>query len=242
MLLENKIALITGAGRGIGKATAKVLAEEGALTVLLGRNIEPLRQVKSEIEGKGGKADCIVCDLRDESQITAAITYVLKKYDRIDILINNAAITVGSTFLETPLETFDEHFLVDFRAPMLLTRLILPGMINNSDGVIVNVSAAEGERGGPGASAYASAKAALINLTKSVGEEVKGLKVRINSVCPGPVDTELFHASATHEYEIRRGGDLMPPETVANAILYLASDMSRGMNCQIIKVRGANRW
>ncbi len=242
MLLENKIALITGASRGIGRATTFALADEGALVVLLGRKEETLRQVASEIGSRGGSADVAVCDLNDEEQIRNAAGHILQNHGRVDILINNAAIVTEMPFLEMPLEMFDEQMHVDFRAPVLMIRELLPSMITNGSGAIVNVAAAVGERGGPGSFAYAAAKAALINLTRSVGEEVKSLGVRINCVCPGPVDTELFRTSANREYEIKRGGDIMKPETVANTILYLASDLSRGMSCQTVTVRGANRW
>lgn len=242
MLLENKIALITGASRGIGRTAALALADEGALVVLLGRKEETLQRVKSEIESKGGEADAAVCDLSDEEQLVAAAGRVLQAYGRVDILVNNAAILTEMPFLEMPLEVFDEQMRVDFRAPMLMIREFLPSMITNNSGTIVNVAAAVGERGVPGSFAYAAAKAALINLTRSVGGEVKGLGVRINCVCPGPVDTELFRRSVNREYEIKRGGDIMKPETVANTILYLASDLSRGMSCQTVTVRGANRW
>ncbi len=242
MLLENKIALITGAGQGIGKAIAFALAGEGAFTVLLDRNKDALERVRSEIEGMGGKAALSLCDLREETQIYSAVEKVLKEYGRIDILINNAAISVEMPFLKMPQEVFDEQFSVDFRAPMLLLRLVLPSMMENKSGTVVNISAAAGERGGAGACAYASAKAALTNLTKSVGEEVKGGGVRINCVCPGPVDTEMFQKSSIREYEMKHGGDITSPEAVANTVLYLASDMSRGMSCQAVTVRGANRW
>lgn len=242
MLLENKIALITGASRGIGRATAIALADEGALVVLLGRNEGTLQKVRSEIELMGGRADIEVCDLSDKEQIISAAQNVLQKYKRIDVLVNNAAISKELPFLDMTLDTFDELMRVDFHAPMLMMKEVLPSMVKNNSGAIVNVGAAVGERGGPGTSAYAAAKAALINLTRSVGEEVKRLGVRVNCVCPGPMNTELFRASSTCEYEMKRGGDFTRPETVANTILYLASDMSRGMNCQIVTVRGANRW
>ena len=242
MLLENKIALITGASRGIGRDTAITLAGEGALTILLGRHKDTLQKVKEEIESAGGKAAIAVCDLSDEKQIKETSEKLLKDYGCIDILVNNAGITIEGSFLELPTESFDTQMLVNVRAPMLLMHAFIPAMLKKGEGAIVNIAAGVGVRGCPGASAYATSKAALINLTLSVGEEVRRQGVRLNCICPGPVDTDMFRNSTLHDYEMKRGGDVTKPGTIANAVLFLASDMTKSLTCQNVIVRGASRW
>lgn len=242
MLLENKTALITGASRGIGRETALTLAGEGAAVILLARGEAELNKVKAEIETAGGKTDCVVCDLADENQVKAASAEILSKYGNIDILINNAGITREGAFLEMPEEDIDIQMKVNVKAPMLLMRAFLPGMLEKESGCIVNIASGTGVRGCPNAAGNAMSKAALINLSQSVGEEYRRRGIRINAVSPGPVDTELFRDSALHEYEMKRGGDVTKPSTVANTVLFLVSDMTRTIACQNVMVRGSSRW
>jgi len=138
------------------------------------------------------------------------------------------------------LSDFDSVMQVAFRAPTILVKEIVPAMIKNGSGAVVNIASGAGLRGLPGSSAYAAAKAALINFTKTTGEEVLRQGVRVNCVCPGPI--ELAPGYGTSEQLRKNDTDLIKAKTVANMVLYLASDMSKGVNCQVITVRGANRW
>ena len=242
MLLENKIALITGASRGIGREIALTLADEGALTILLARHEDTLANVKAEIEAAGGKAAVVVCDLSDEQQIHSASEKILSDFGSIDVLVNNAGITAEGPFLDMPMKDMDMQMLVNVRAPMLLMRAFIPGMLKKGAGAIVNIASGTGVRGCPGASANAVSKAALINLTLSVGEEYRRQGVRMNCVSPGPVDTDMFRNSTLHDYEMKRGGDVTKPTTIANAVLFLTTDMSKSFTCQNLIVRGASRW
>jgi len=240
MLFVNKIALVTGAGRGLGRATAMALADEGAVVLLLGRKKDTLFEVQDEIKAMGGKADIVCCDLTLETQILSSIEKTINIYGRIDILVNNAAMAKEILFMEMKPKLFNEVICVDFYAPVILCRALLPFMIKNKGGVVVNVASGAGQRGLPGSSAYAAAKAALINFTKTVGGEVRNHGVRMNCICPGPMEPRTGFGES--EKLRMHDTDLIKPETVVNTILYLASDMSNGVSCQVITARGANRW
>ena len=242
MLLEGKTALITGAGRGIGKAVAEKLAAEGATAVLVGRTMETLKAVEAEIHASGGKADSFVCDVRSWESVQALAAAVAEKYGTIDILVNNAGISKEMPFLEMPIEVFDEICEMNLRSVMLMMKAVLPYMAEQKSGNVVNIGSGAALRGLPGSAAYASAKAGVVCLTQAVGDEVRPLGIRVNVICPGPVDTELFRKSERREFILEAGGDVFQPETVANGVLFLASELSEGMNSQTLVMRGFNRW
>jgi NAD(P)-dependent dehydrogenase (short-subunit alcohol dehydrogenase family) len=242
MLLEGKVALITGAGRGIGKAIALNFANEGALVVLSGRNESALNDVKNEIEAKGKQAVAITADLAKEDQVSKLIAETLNLHQRIDILINNAGISKEMPLVEMPMAIWDQIMEINLRAVVLCTKAVLPGMIERKCGNIVNIASAAGLRGLPGSTAYAASKAAVICLGQALGDELRPYGIRVNSICPGPVDTELFKQSERREFILQAGGDVFLPETIASGALYLASDMSKGMSSQVLVIRGFNRW
>ncbi|MHB1314377.1 MAG: SDR family NAD(P)-dependent oxidoreductase [Christensenellales bacterium] len=242
LLLKDKVAVITGASAGIGKAIALKFADEGALVVLTARNQKNLEALRQEIEAKGQKAMVVPADLRRQDEVENVFSAVLKEYGRIDILVNNAGITKELPLAEMPMEMWDEILETNLRAVVLCTKAALPPMIAQRSGNIVNIASSAGVRGLPGSSAYSASKAAVIALTQSVGDENRLNGLRVNVICPGPVDTEMFQKSSKREYILKQGGDVFEPETMANAALFLASDMSKGMNSQTILIRGFNRW
>lgn len=242
MLLKEKTALITGAGTGIGKAVALKMAEEGAEVILVGRRAEPLLAVQEQILQAGGKAGYYLCDVRNQDEIAQMAETVIKQYEKLDILVNNAGISKEMPFLEMPVETFDEICETNLRSVMLMMKAFLPCMKEQKSGNIVNIGSGAAIRGLPGSAAYSVSKAGVICLTQAVGDEVRPLGIRINAICPGPVDTELFQKSERRNYILSAGGDLFKPETVANGVVFLASDLSEGMNSQVMIMRGFNRW
>ena len=242
MLLENKIALITGASRGIGKAIALKMAEEGATAILVGRKMESLKAVEEEISKAGGKADCFTCDVKENDQVVAMVQDIIKKYERIDILVNNAGISKEMPFLEMPIEVFDEICEMNLRSVMLMMKAVLPYMAEQKSGNVVNIGSGAALRGLPGSAAYAASKAAVVCLTQAVGDEMRKDGIRINAICPGPVDTELFQKSERRDFILSAGGDLFQPSEVANAAVFLASDLSGCTNSQTLVMRGFNRW
>ena len=244
MLLDNKTALITGAGRGIGKGIAKVFAKNGALVILSGRTKATLDEAAEEIRAEGGKAECIPCDVTDEAKVRKMTEEIIARFGRLDILVNNAGISREMPFTEMPIEVFDEIMTTNMRSVMLVTKAVLPHMIDQSYGRIINIASAAGLRGLPGSTAYSASKAAVICFTQSLGDEVRKVcrDIRINAICPGPVDTEMFQKSERREFILAAGGDVNSCETMGDAALFLASDMSGCMNSQVLNLRGFNRW
>ncbi len=242
MILENKIAIITGANRGLGKAIATKFASEGATVILVGRKEEALKRVKAEIEDLGNKADYELADVTNYDDVQKMVKSVVTKYGAIDILINNAGISKEIKLMDIPLETWYEIIDVNLNSVAIVTKAVLPVMAERKSGNIVNISSAAALRGLPGSCAYAASKAGVLCLSQALGDEVRPLGIRVNAVCPGPIDTELFQKSERREFILAAGGDVFTPETIANGVLFLASDLSQGMSSQVLTMRGFNRW
>lgn len=242
MLLKDKIALITGAGSGLGRAIAEKLSGEGAVVLLTGRKTETLTETESVIRKNGGTAHSYIADLSVDSQIRDLAAQVLKDFSHLDILVNNAGISKEYTLLDMPVEIWDEIYQVNLRSVMLLTKSFLPSMVNRRMGNIVNIGSGAALRGLPGSIPYAVSKAGVVCFTQTLGDEVRKYGIRTNVICPGPIDTEMFKKSAVRDFILAGGGDVFSPETVANAVLYLASSLSEGMNSQTLTLRGFNRW
>ena len=243
-LLKDKIALVTGAGRGIGKGIALQYAQNGAKVYLSGRREEPLLELKREIKKAGGLAEVVLFDVTKQEEILAGVDSILKREGRIDILVNNAGISREMPFLEMPVETFDEIMTGNMRSVMLVTRAVLPHMIEKKYGRIVNIGSGAALRGLPGSCAYSASKAAVIAFTQALGDEIRKVEknIRINAICPGPVDTEMFQKSERREFILAAGGDVTSVEEMGYAAVYLASDLSGVMNSQVLVLRGFNRW
>ncbi len=242
MYLEGKVAFITGAGRGIGKAIALRFAEEGADLVVTGRNRAALDELKPEIQARGRRLLVLPGDVTDENRVREMVSEAEAEFGHVDVLVNNAGISMEKPLLEMPMDVWDKIIAINLRGTVLCTKAILPGMIARASGTIVNIGSAAGLRGLPGSTAYSASKAAVIAFSQSLGDEIRGKGVRINVLCPGPVDTELFQKSAVRNFIVANHGDIFKPEEVASTALYLASDMSSGMNSQVLTLRGYNRW
>ena len=243
-MLQGKTALITGGSRGIGKGIALKFAQQGARILLVGRKLSGLEPAAEEIRAQGGQAACFQADVSQAGQVEKLAQAVLEQEGRVDILVNNAGISKEMPFLEMPIETFDEIMTTNMRSVMLVTRAFLPGMLERKAGSIINIGSGAALRGLPGSAAYSASKAAVACVTQALGDEVRKLErnIRINAICPGPVDTELFQKSERREFILQAGGDVFSTETMGDAALFLASDMSKGMNSQVLVLRGFNRW
>ncbi len=241
-LVQDKIVVVTGANRGLGKAIAEVFAWEGAVVLLLGRSRDALLEVEEELRTKGGRADHCVCDLSTDEHIYAAVDEILKKYGRIDVLVNNAGIETDLPFIKMPMELFDEMMRFNFRQLAVMTKAVLPAMMERKYGSIVNIASAAGERGLPESTAYSASKAAVINFSQTLAEELRPYHIRVNCLNPGLLDTELFWQSATKDYLLEKCGDIISLETLGYSAVFLASDLSDGLTCQSVTVRGISRW
>jgi len=242
MLLKGKVAFVTGAGRGIGKAIALRFAEEGASLVVCARTRSPLQAVAETIQSTGRPCLSEVMNVAAEEQVTNLVRKAIDQLGAIDILVNNAGISNPKPFLQTTNTDWAEAINVNLMGIVFCTRAVLPHMLARGSGAIVNIASAAGLRGLPGSPAYTASKSAAIGFTHALAEELSGTGVRVNVICPGPIKTELLDSSAVKDFVLKNKAHLMPPEDVAGTVLYLASDLSGGLNSQMICVRNSNRW
>jgi len=231
--LAGKVAVITGASSGIGAATAKLFAQRGASLVLTGRNRDNLEKVASECEGASNKPLTIIANLDKESEVANIVKETVDKMGSLDILVNNAGILEMGTIENTSLEQYDRIMNTNVRAIYQLTMLAVPHLIK-TQGCIVNVSSVNGVRSFPGVLAYNISKSALDQFTRCVALELAPKKVRVNSVNPGVIITDLqrrggldedtytkFLERSRETHALGRPGE---PEEVAQSIAFLASD------------------
>ncbi|MDN7240916.1 SDR family oxidoreductase [Planococcus sp. N028] len=193
LLLTGKVALVTGGGRGIGRETSLLLASYGANVAVCARNEEECNEVVQAIEQQFGlEAIAVICDVGDEGAVDQAIEQVKQRFGKIDILINNAGVMSMKPLTELSVEEWKRVHDINVHAPFYLCKAVVPEMIERREGVIINISSIWGTKGGPNRSAYISSKHAIIGFSKALGEELKPYGVRVNAVCPGPVDTQMM--------------------------------------------------
>lgn len=242
-LLEGRVALVTGSGRGIGRAIAVAFAEQGATVALHGRDLARLESARDEIGQAGGEAFIVAGDLTDDVACRRVVTEAIERGGRIDVLVNNAGISRELPFVEMPLAVWDEIIAVNLRSVMVCTQEVVRHMIERGGGgTIVTIASASAIRGLPGSTAYSAAKAGVVGFCQALGDELRPHGIRVNSLCPGPVDTELFRQSERRDFILAAGGDVFDPATIASGALFLASELSSGMSSQVLTMRGFNRW
>lgn len=240
MMLDGKVALVTGAGRGIGRAVALAFAREGAAVAISSRTESELRSVADEIAALGARARYFVVDLAG-SEITL-VDEVVDHFGRLDILVNNAAISESRPLVDTSLEDWNRTMDTNLTSVFLLTKAAIRHMVGQKSGRVINIASGAGLRGLPNDAAYAASKAGVIAFTFSVAGEVFDSGVRVNVVCPGPVRTKQLAASGNRDFVLRQGQTMMEPDDVAGAALFLASSLSGDMNGQALNVRTTSRW
>jgi NAD(P)-dependent dehydrogenase (short-subunit alcohol dehydrogenase family) len=242
--LEGKIAIVTGSGAGIGEATAKLFAKEGATVVLVARRENTLQRVKSEIEAQGGKAVYVAADLSTMEGCAKVVDSTVAQFGRIDILVNNAGIAdKHRSTLNTTDEWWAEVIAINQTSVFRMSRETLKHMVKQGKGSIVMVSSIGGYFGSAGA-AYSASKSAVIGLGKNIAMQYAGKGIRCNTICPGPTPTELNTPDkiASFDQEMMeitaRHMDFTCPEAEAidqaYAILFFASDESKGVTGQLL--------
>jgi 3-oxoacyl-[acyl-carrier protein] reductase len=214
--LEGKVAIVTGAGRGIGKAISVVLAASGCRVALAARTHAELENVKTEIQQAGGNAVRIPTDLTRDDDISGLVDGTLKEWGTVDILVNNAGWGKRAPVVRAKVEEWDQTFKVNLRAPMMLSRLVLPTMIPKGEGAVINIGSVAGKSGEANAAAYAASKFGLIGFTQSLYEEVREYGIKVAIILPGFVDTPLIPPT--------RGLDrdkMIRPEDIAAAVVFV---------------------
>lgn len=243
MEFKGKVAIITGASRGIGKAIAVSFAKAGATVVLCATNAGLLEQVSSEIaSGSGTKPQAFTFDVRDSKMIDEAVKKTLDTHGRIDILVNNAGITRDQLLAMMPEESWDEVLSINLKSAFLFTKAVTKPMIRARSGRIINIGSVVGLMGNAGQANYAASKAGLIGLSKSAAKELAKRNITVNVIAPGFIQTDMTRKLGdkvqTELLEVIPLGRLGEPEDVANLALFLASDHSSYITGQVIQVDG----
>jgi NAD(P)-dependent dehydrogenase (short-subunit alcohol dehydrogenase family) len=237
--LASKVAIVTGASRGIGRAISVALAKEAATVVLAARSIEKLQETADKIEEAGGKAEIVVTELTKEESIKNLIKTTNEKFSRLDILINNAGVTHSAKLEQTATEDWQRCININARAPFILCREALPLLRKSQAAYIINIASVVSVKGYPLQSAYTSSKHALRGMTISLSEELKGSNIRVHLLCPGGVDTDMV-GSVRPDIPKK---DLIKPEEIAELVLYLVTHKGNAVIDELhIRRAAATPW
>jgi 3-oxoacyl-[acyl-carrier protein] reductase len=242
MGLEGRVALVTGASQGIGRACALVLAESGADVALASRNLEKLHSVAQEIEAMGRRALPVALDVADDDSVREGVGKVQTAWERIDILVNNAGITRDNLLMRMKPEDWEVVIRTNLQGAYHCIHAVLPGMVRRRSGRIINITSVVAQLGNPGQANYIASKAGLIGLTKAVAAEVASRSITVNAVAPGFVDTAMTRSLPE---EARRKilslvplGRMGTDREVALAVRFLASDDAAYITGHVLNVNG----
>jgi 3-oxoacyl-[acyl-carrier protein] reductase len=242
VLLDGKVALVTGASRGIGRAIAKEFASQGAKVALCARSVDALQAVADEIAAAGGCAQPYALDVSSADGVRAVVEAVTEHFGRLDILINNAGITRDGLIARMKDDAWEEVLNTNLRGAFYLTRAAAKIMMRQRCGKIVNISSVVGLTGNPGQANYAASKAGLIGMTRSVAKELGSRNIQVNAIAPGFIVTDMtdslpeaLKAKLLEQIPLGRLGQ---PEEIAKAALFLASDWSDYVTGQVLAVCG----
>ena len=241
-LMQNRIAFITGASRGIGRACSLGLSSAGARVVLAARRVDQLEQVAAEIRSAGRDAFVVEMDLSVPDSVRSAISKASKEFGRIDILVNNAAITRDGLAVRMKQEDWEAVLATNLTGAFIATQQVLLSMMRERWGRIINITSVVGEAGNPGQANYVASKAGLIGLTKSLAQEMASRNITVNAVAPGFIDTDMTQALPPELKEkilaaipLKRLGT---PGDVAAAVKFLASDEAAYITGHVLNVNG----
>lgn len=251
--LQNKLALITGGGRGIGRAIALLFAQHGARIAVAARTREQVESVAQEI---GDNAFALVCDVSSPESVTEMFAELRERSGRdADVLVNNAGVAESAPFVNTSDELWQRHLAINLSGTFYCTRAALPAMLEHRWGRVINIASIAAKTGAPYIAAYAASKHGVLGLTRSVALEVAASGVTVNAICPGYVDTEMVERGV-ERITARTGrtaeealdalkrmspqNRLVTPEEVASLALLLASEDGRGINGQGINIDGGS--
>ena len=242
MQLKDKVAIITGGGRGIGKAISIAYAAEGASVVIAARSAAQLEEVSKEITTQGGEALAVPTDLRIREEVETLVQKTVDQFGRIDILVNNAGINPRGLFLDSTDEEWEQGWQINVMGVVYCCRAALPIMQQQGSGNIINVGSGMGQVGRSNLSVYCASKAALHGLTQSIAEEVWENGIIANVLIPGPVKTELSKPAWESSGTFRAQSDPWkePEQVVASALFLATQSPATGMTGQILSIMRRN--
>jgi 3-oxoacyl-[acyl-carrier protein] reductase len=242
-MLTGKIAVVTGASRGIGRQIALTLAEKGAAVIVnYNGSAAKAEEVVSEIQAAGGQAEAVQCNVSDFEKAAELMNYVVKKYGRVDILVNNAGITRDNLLMKMSEEDFDAVINTNLKGAFNCIRHISRQMLKQRSGRIINIASVSGVLGNAGQANYSASKAGVIGMTKSVARELASRGITANAIAPGFVDTEMTQVladnvkeAAVEQIPMKRFGST---KDIANTVAFLASEEAGYITGQVICVDG----
>jgi len=242
MRFQGKIAMVTGAARGIGKAISLAFAREGADLALLDYNLEVLSETVKEIEALGRKALPLEADVRSEEAVKKAVETILDKMGRVDILVNNAGVTRDNLMLRMSEEEWDTVLDINLKGAFICTKSVARAMLKQRSGSIVNIASVIGIMGNAGQANYAASKGGVIAFTKSCAKEFASRNITVNAVAPGFIETAMT-AKLSEENRIAMlalipAKKLGQPEDVAKVVVFLASDDASYVTGEVVRVDG----
>jgi 2-hydroxycyclohexanecarboxyl-CoA dehydrogenase len=247
MRIKDKIALVTGGSRGIGRAICLRLAEEGAKVAVADILENEAEQTVAEIKAKGGQAMAVKTDVTQLDQVRACVQKITDTWGRIDILVNNAGWDKLEPFVESKPETWEKVIAINLKGPIHCCHAVIPQMMTRNAGKIISISSDAGRVGSTGEAVYSACKAGVIGFSKTLARELARNKININVVCPGPTDTALLQQvtagekgarvieAMTRAVPFRRLGT---PEEIANAVAFFASPDADFVTGQVLSVSG----
>jgi len=240
--VTNRVAFVTGASQGIGRACALALAEGGASIALAARNEEKLAHVAKEIEGKGGKAIAFRMDVGNEDEVKAAVKMAIERFGKIDILVNNAGVTKDTLLMRMKRTDWDSVIQTNLSGAFFCTQAVVGPMLKQRWGRIVNITSVFGQTGQAGQANYAASKAGLIGFTMAMARELASRRITVNAVAPGYIETAMteglsedLKAKVNEMIPLGRAGSDMD---VAHAVRFLASEEAGYITGHVLKVNG----
>ncbi len=253
MSLKGRGAVVTGGGRGIGRAVARSLAERGAAVVVSARSTDEIEAVAAELQADGFEAHAVTCDVADEESVKAMAAEATERLGTVDVVVNNAGIALSNPVKRLPLEEWNRILAVNVTGTFLCTRAFLPGMLERKWGRVINVASVAGLRGGKYMGAYCASKHAQIGFTRALAAEVADQGITVNAICPGYVDTPMTEHSVSmiveragvtaekaleHILGLSPQGRLIRPEEIAHVAVMLCGDDAEGISGQAIAIDG----
>ena len=247
MRIKDKIALVTGGGRGIGRAICLRLADEGAKLAVVDILEQEAAQTAADIKAKGGQAIAIKADVTQLDQVRACVQQITDTWGQVDILVNNAGWDKLEPFVESKPETWDKVIAINLKGPISFCHAVIPQMIARSAGKIISISSDAGRVGSTGEAVYSACKAGVIGFSKTLARELARSKINVNVVCPGPTETQMLKQvtsgekgarvieAMTRSVPFRRLGQ---PEEIASAVAFFASPDADFVTGQVLSVSG----
>jgi 3-oxoacyl-[acyl-carrier protein] reductase len=230
MKLKDQVAIVTGAGRGIGRSIALTFANEGANVAVIARTESEIESVKQEILDLGSKAIAIKADVTDESQVISMVQKVMDEFGRIDILVNNAGFAKHAYVQDISNELWDTTMNVNLRGIMLCTRMVYKQMMNQESGYIINISSGSGKHGSTMYATYSTSKFGVIGFTESLAAEGRQHGIKASVICPGPVATKMRAGNHPSD-DVSK---LMLPQDIADVALFLVTQPKRAYIGEIV--------